>query len=608
MKILCVAEKNMIAKGVANILGRGGVQTRQTDNKYIKNYCFTTDFMGQSNNQVVMTSVSGHLCSLDFPPDYKRWENYDPSVCFEVPVVKFVSKDMESIKKNLQEQSRGAQYLIIWTDCDLEGESIGNEIVEVCKQANPRLTVKRAKFSVIQDREIHQAWRTLGNMDMLKVAAVEARQELDLRIGAAFTRFQTLQLRQQFNQLDGMIISYGSCQFPTLGFIVDQYEKCARFKEELFWKIQVVLKKDGMECFFGWCRKPIFNHRVATAIYEACVENPMATVTNVARKPKEKWKPLPLTTIEMMKFCTSRLRMSAHKVMETAENLYRKQWISYPRTETDIFLDSFDFHELIQAQERSPVWGAFATSLERGGFKKPRAGKNNDEAHPPIHPTVGGNGEMVGDEKRLYEFITRRFLACCSDNAKGFITTIDIRIDDEKFQATGEEVEVRNYLEVYIYESWSDKAIPNFLQGETMLPESLLLRQGITTRPSCLNERQLIERMEESSIGTDATIHEHIKKIQEREYVNKDGDKFMPTPLGMGLVLGYRNMEMRVSLSKPYLRSQLEVNIKRIFEGARTKADVLTEDILHYKNAFREANVGIQILKQTLLDQFNNAM
>ncbi|KAJ3066296.1 DNA topoisomerase, partial [Podochytrium sp. JEL0797] len=105
---------------------------------------------------------------------------------------------------------------------------------------------------------------------------------------------------------------------------------------------------------------------------------------------------------------------------------------------------------------------------------------------------------------------------------------------------------------------------------------------------------------------TDATIHEHIKKIQEREYVNKDGDKFMPTPLGMGLVLGYRNMEMQVSLSKPYLRSQLEVNIKRIFEGARTKDDVLRENIFHYKNAYREANTGFETMKQALVEQFDN--
>ncbi|KAJ3236005.1 DNA topoisomerase [Chytriomyces hyalinus] len=605
MKVLCVAEKNMIAKGVAGILSsNGSFQTRPTDNKYIKNYTFNSTYHN-ANCQVVMTSVSGHLMAVDFPPDLKRWDAVDPVQCFDAPIVKFVNKDMESIRKNLSEQARLAQVLVIWTDCDLEGENIGSEIADVCRKANPLIEVKRARFSVIQAREIQQSWRSLVNLDMLKVAAVDARIELDLRIGAAFTRFQTLQLRNSFQQLDSMIISYGSCQFPTLGFIVDQFEKCMRFKEELFWKIQVTLKKGNESCAFAWNRKCLFNHRIATTIYESCMDNPEATITNIVKKPKEKWKPLPLTTIEMMKFCTSRLRMSAHKVMEAAENLYRKQWISYPRTETDIFLDSFNFHELIQYQTRNPVWGQFATSLENGGFKVPRKGKNNDEAHPPIHPTVGGNGEMVGDEKRLYEFITRRFLACCSDNARGFITTVDIKIDDESFHATGEEVAERNYLEVYVYESWSNKTIPAFQQGERIMPDSIMLRQGVTTRPACLNERQLIEKMEESSIGTDATIHEHIKKIQEREYVNKDGDKFVPTPLGMGLVLGYRSMEMQVSLSKPYLRSQLEVNIKRIFEGHRTKQDVLDENIFHYRNAFREACERIATLKRTLEEQFN---
>ncbi|KAJ3081708.1 DNA topoisomerase, partial [Physocladia obscura] len=354
-----------------------------------------TDFQG-TNCQVVMTSVSGHLFECEFPPEYSRWEAYDPGICFDIPVFKRVKKDSDSeaIKRNLQDQSRGANFLIIWTDCDLEGENIGSEIVDVCRQTNPRLTVKRAKFSVIQEREIRQAWRTVGELDMLKAAAVDARSELDLRIGASFTRFQTLQLRPQFQDLDKMILSYGSCQFPTLGFIVEQFEKVLRFKEEIFWKIQVILKKNSESCSFAWSRHPVFNHRVATSIYESCVENPAATVLGVDKKPKEKWKPLPLTTIEMMKFCTSRLRMPAHKVMELAESLYRKQWISYPRTETDIFLDSFDFHELIRAQQTNAAWGAFATHLENGGFKVPRKGKNNDEAHPPIHPTGGGNAEM----------------------------------------------------------------------------------------------------------------------------------------------------------------------------------------------------------------------
>ncbi|KAJ3393884.1 DNA topoisomerase [Entophlyctis sp. JEL0112] len=552
-----------------------------------------------------MTAVSGHLYECDFPPEYKSWQGCDPGACFDAPVIKMVRKENEPIKKNLQTLSRGASHLVIWTDCDLEGENIGSEIADVCRRSNSRLVVKRAKFSVIQEREIRSAWNSLGDLDMRKALAVDARQELDLRIGASFTRFQTLQLRGEFEQLADMIISYGSCQFPTLGFVVEQYEKVLRFKEEKFWKIDVVLKKDDSQCSFLWERPALFNHRIATSIYETCVENPVATVTAVSKRPKEKWKPLPLTTIEMMKFCTSRLRMPAHRVMEkllpptkVAESLYRNQWISYPRTETDIFVDSFDFHELIRAQQNHPAWGAFAARLENGGFKIPRKGKNNDEAHPPIHPTVGGSGELSGEEKKLYEFITRRFLACCSENAKGSITTIDISIANEQFHASGEQVHEKNYLDVYIYESWSNKTIPEFALGERFIPDSLMLQQGATTRPECLSERQLIEKMESSGIGTDATIHEHIKKIQDREYVNKEGDKFIPTPLGMGLILGYRKMDMQVSLSKPYMRSQLEVNIKRIFEGAKTKDEVLQENIFHYRNAYRDASARVRMIKE----------
>jgi DNA topoisomerase-3 len=71
-----------------------------------------------------------------------------------------------------------------------------------------------------------------------------------------------------------------------------------------------------------------------------------------------------------------------------------------------------------------------------GGFSQPRRGKNNDQAHPPIHPTAHV-GNLAGDEKRIYEFITRRFLACCSKDALGFETTIEVVYGGEDFYAKG---------------------------------------------------------------------------------------------------------------------------------------------------------------------------
>lgn len=85
-----------------------------------------------------------------------------------------------------------------------------------------------------------------------------------------------------------------------------------------------------------------------------------------------------------------------------------------------------------------PVWGAYATRLNNNdGFERPRNGRKNDKAHPPIHPVQYAGG-LQGDEKRVYEFIVRRYLACCSRNATGAETVVEIKIAGEEFTAKGE--------------------------------------------------------------------------------------------------------------------------------------------------------------------------
>jgi DNA topoisomerase-3 len=79
---------------------------------------------------------------------------------------------------------------------------------------------------------------------------------------------------------------------------------------------------------------------------------------------------------------------------------------------------------------------SFSVRLQQGGFGVPRKGKNDDKAHPPIHPTAHA-GNLAGDEKRVYEYITRRFLACCSKDAEGWQTTVDVVYGGEEFSATG---------------------------------------------------------------------------------------------------------------------------------------------------------------------------
>ena len=100
--------------------------------------------------------------------------------------------------------------MFIWTDCDLEGEHIGSEIREVALKVNRRMDVKRARFSNIERAHILAAARRPTALDDKQVEAVNARLELDLRIGFAFTRFLTNNLRPLGGPLGGKkVLSYG---------------------------------------------------------------------------------------------------------------------------------------------------------------------------------------------------------------------------------------------------------------------------------------------------------------------------------------------------------------------------------------------------------------
>lgn len=178
---------------------------RNSPNKFIKNFDF--DY-GQTRSFFTVTSVSGHLMSHDFPDTHRSWHSCDPFTLFDAPVISQVSNDARTIETNLKQEARGKDMLMIWTDCDREGENIGAEVARVCQRANPNIQVKRARFSAIIAQQIHRAAQHPVELDMAQADAVEARTILDLRIGAAFTRMQTLALQSRVKDLS--MCSYGA--------------------------------------------------------------------------------------------------------------------------------------------------------------------------------------------------------------------------------------------------------------------------------------------------------------------------------------------------------------------------------------------------------------
>ena len=111
----------------------------------------------------------------------------------------------------------------------------------------------------------------------------------------------------------------GSCQFPTLGFVVDRYHKVRNFIPEQFWTIKIIQDREEIQVSFSWQRQRLFDRAAVVIIFERCINARVARVIKVQKKPTSKWKPLPLTTVELQKLGSRFLRLDSKRVMEVSQ-------------------------------------------------------------------------------------------------------------------------------------------------------------------------------------------------------------------------------------------------------------------------------------------------
>lgn len=563
---------------------------------------------------MVFSSVAGHLLELDFVSPYNTWRGCAPGYLYEAPVAKQVSKgEGEKIKRNLQRLARSAKMLILWLDCDREGENIAFEVLSVCREVNPRMEVKRARFSALISSDIFRAVHNLIAPDENQSAAVDARQEIDLRIGSSFTRLQTLLLQDAFDwteflpsDRERMLLSYGPCQFPTLGLIVKREWEIQSHVHENFWTIYVQYAEENGpsagKARFNWERGNLFDRAVAAMYHNMCIAQPEATVVDIAGAQRRRNAPVPLCTLELQKKGSQYLRMSGEKIMKLAEELYQNGFISYPRTETTLYAQGYDLRGLVRSQaESGKAWSGYASQLLDHGFRWPLSGGKDDGAHPPIHPTkpYDYQGQNAQEKGKIYEFIVRHFLASCSPDAIGQETKISISIADETFSCTGLMVVEKNWLEVFPWTHWGgSESLPRLQPNQTFTPRAIDFHEGTTQPPPRMRETDLLAKMDEYGIGTDATVADHIAKQLDRGYATKDSASmtFAPTSLGESLISAYCKMGLE-NLWWPTLRGIIEQNIDAVARGIRTKTDVLSEAIVSFKRDFDAANEKSHILR-----------
>jgi DNA topoisomerase III len=154
-------------------------------------YTFKGNFQGFSTTFRV-TSVAGHVYNRDFPLEYQD-RRQNALKLFDAPTVRKLDRSSRVIAKHLQAVSSGIDFMVLWLDCDKEGENICFEVLDICRKNIPsskRQRVYRAKFSSIAKKDIQTAFDSLKfEPSYNESVSVDARQVMDLKIGVAFSRY-----------------------------------------------------------------------------------------------------------------------------------------------------------------------------------------------------------------------------------------------------------------------------------------------------------------------------------------------------------------------------------------------------------------------------------
>ncbi|CAB3411068.1 unnamed protein product [Caenorhabditis bovis] len=572
--VLMVAEKPMLAESIAKLLSDG----KATKRKGWNNACSVSEYSGNflgKNAWIKVTSTCGHVMSLDFPSKFNNWERVDPSELYSAPTNKIEANPKMKMNDYLASEAKNADYLVLWLDCDKEGENICFEVIEAVRSTmfkskqNYMDYIYRAKFSAITEKDIKAAMRNLGRPDKNISLSVDARQELDLRIGCSFTRFQTKFFQGKYGDLDSNVISYGPCQTPTLGFCVTRHDQIVQFKPESYWVIRSSwVCGDAPPISPEWSRGRIFDVDVAKFFLDRIKRTKIAHVVDVAKKEARKEKPCALNTVELMRVASSSLGLSPATTMHVAEALYTQGYISYPRTETTAYPLSFDLVGTLRTQTSNRKWGEIVLAE---GIKKPKGGVDKGD-HPPITPMKPSNGQLSGDHARIYDYVAQHFIATLMKPCIYEITTVKIKCGDETFAIQGKSVVESGFTAVMTWMGIDEEStIPVEImnKGAQMTLKDAELSARETSPPGYLTESELISLMEKHGIGTDASIPVHINTITQRNYVTvESGRRLVPTKLGQCLVRGYWKVDPELVL--PTMRAELETQLNLVASG---KAD-----------------------------------
>jgi len=519
----------------------------------------------------------GHV--RDLPP---KDGSVDPDNDFEMTWE--IGNDSKKHVKAIADALKDDNALILATDPDREGEAISWHLEEALrkrraiKQDTP---VSRVVFNAITKLAVTEAMKNPRAVDAPLVHAYLARRALDYLVG--FNLSPVL-----WRKLPGAR-SAGRVQSVCLRLIVEREMEIEAFRAKEYWSVRALLATPRGQEFearlVSLAGKKLEKHDLTNATQAEMAVQAITSrdlsVTSVEAKPASRNPSAPFMTSTLQQEASRKFGMGARQTMNAAQRLYEAGHITYMRT------DGIDMAPEAVSAARDTIksrYGADYVPTSPRIYKN--KAKNAQEAHECIRPTDMDKDATAlkltdADQRRLYDLVWKRTIACQMESARLERTTVEIESLDGQvgLRASGQVVLFDGFLKVYeegrddnVLDD-DDKRLPHIAPADKMTKRSITPEQHFTQPPPRYTEATLVKRMEELGIGRPSTYASIVTTIQEREYVRKESNRLFPEDKGRVVTIFLLNFFRRYV--EYDFTADLEDQLDNVSAGAADYKEVL---------------------------------
>jgi DNA topoisomerase-3 len=625
-KTLIIAEKPSVAGDISRALG-----------KFEKN----ADFY--ENDQYVISSAVGHLLTIAVPEQFEvkrgKWTFANLPVIpphFDLLPIEKNEARLKVLTKLIKRKDVTA--LVNACDAGREGELIFRYIVQYSKSDKPiqRLWLQSMTPAAIRDGFAHL--RTDSEMIPLADAAT-CRSESDWLIGINGTRAMTA-----FNSKTGgfHLTTVGRVQTPTLAILVEREEKIKKFVPRNYWEIHGTFGAEAGEYAGRWFdekfAKPrsgtgvspvsseaagipnvethgrdaratiiaddqlkqerVWDVAFAEAIKAKCLGKP--GIVTEESKPTTSMSPQLYDLTTLQREANGRFGFSAKNTLGLAQALYEKHKVlTYPRTDSRALPEDYletvkqTMGMLADTNYRTPA----GTILKNGWVRPNKRIFNNAKVsdHFAIIPTLVAPKALSEPEQKLYDLVTKRFLAIFYPAAEFLVTTRITRVENEPFKSDGKVMVNAGWLAVYGKEAAESDDTPSLVPvkpNETVKTEKIEVEANITKPPAryseatllgamegagkLIDDEELREAMSDKGLGTPATRATIIEGLIWEKYITRNGRELQPMAKAFSLITLLRGLEIPQLIS-PELTGEWEFKLNLMARGKMKRDDFMGE-------------------------------